>query len=193
MLQLCINYNADVDVQDEDNLGTPLMYAIHNTHDHIVELILNLGGNMDHEESQGYSPLMVASLSDNSTACEMLLDHGAELDMRDSKGRTALSMACRYGSLECVKVLTTRGANVTHRDEDGMSVLEHAEQNDRRQVVGLIKRAQLANQMRLRRKLKSQGVEAGMTEEEYIEREEQARRKADELLLEVQQETQCKE
>jgi hypothetical protein len=48
-----------------------------------------------------------------------------------------------------------------------MSVLEHAEQNDRRQVVGLIKRAQLANQMRQRRKLKNQGQEQEMSEDEY--------------------------
>ena len=55
-------------------------------------------------------------------------------------------------------MLTNMGADVLHRDDDGMSVLEHAEQNDRRQVVALIKRAQLANQMRQRRKQKVRGA-----------------------------------
>lgn len=100
---------------------------------------------------------------------------------------------CRYGSLECVKVLTSRGASVTHRDEDGMSVLEHAEQNDRRQVVGLIKRAQLANQMRQRRKAKNQGQEQEMSVEEFRRREVAAAQRAEALLQEVQLETQCKQ
>lgn len=63
-----------------------------------------------------------------------------------------------------------------------MSVLEHAEQNDRRQVVGLIKRAQLANQMRQRRKQKNQHKENGMTMEEFLHREEKAKETMVELL-----------
>ena len=63
-----------------------------------------------------------------------------------------------------------------------MSVLEHAEQNDRRQVVGLIKRAQLANQMRQRRKQKNQHKENGLTMEEYMQREEKAKETMVELL-----------
>lgn len=91
-------------------------------------------------------------------------------------------MARRYGSLECVKVLTTAGANVGHRDEDGMTVLEHAEQNDRRQVVTLIKRAQLASQMRQRRKAKNAHKDCGLTSDEYERRELEAQARADELL-----------
>lgn len=72
-----------------------MMYAIHNAHDVIVEALLQLGADMEHEEQQGYTPLMVACLSDNATACEMLLKNKAALDNTDSKGRTALSMACR--------------------------------------------------------------------------------------------------
>jgi hypothetical protein len=63
-----------------------------------------------------------------------------------------------------------------------MSVLEHAEQNDRRQVVGLIKRAQLANQMRQRRKQKNQHKESGMSMEEFLHREEKAKETMVELL-----------
>lgn len=96
-MQLCVKYHADINAQDEDNGGTPLMYAIHNAHDLIVETLLQLGADMEHEEQQGYTPLMVACLSDNATACEMLLKNKAMLDSTDSKGRTALSMACRCG------------------------------------------------------------------------------------------------
>jgi hypothetical protein len=93
--QLCVKYNADINAQDEDNGGSPLMYAIHNSHDHIVEALLQLGAGMDQYEQQGYTPLMVACLSDNATACERLLQNDTVLDQTDSKGRTALSMACR--------------------------------------------------------------------------------------------------
>lgn len=101
-VQLCVKYHADINAQDEDNGGTPLMYAIHNAHDAIVETLLQLGADMEHEEQQGYTPLMVACLSDNATACEMLLKNKAALDNTDSKGRTALSMACRYAPLDRV-------------------------------------------------------------------------------------------
>jgi ankyrin repeat protein len=94
-VQLCVEYNADVNAQDEDNGGSPLMYAIHNSHDHIVDILLQLGAGMDQFEQQGYTPLMVACLSDNVTACERLLKNNTDLDQTDSKGRTALSMACR--------------------------------------------------------------------------------------------------
>lgn len=79
-------------------------------------------------------------------------------------------------------MLTTAGANVGHRDEDGMTVLEHAEQNDRRQVVTLIKRAQLASQMRQRRKQKNLHKDSGLTIDEYERRELEAQARADELL-----------
>ena len=94
-MQLCVKYNADINAQDEDNGGSPLMYAIHNSHDHIVEALLQLGAGMDLYEQQGYTPLMVACLSDNAQACERLLAAKSILDQMDSKGRTALSMACR--------------------------------------------------------------------------------------------------
>lgn len=102
-----MKYHADINAQDEDNGGTPLMYAIHNAHDAIVESLLQLGADMEHEEQQGYTPLMVACLSDNATACEMLLKNKAALDNTDSKGRTALSMACR-----CVLTATSWMASV---------------------------------------------------------------------------------
>jgi hypothetical protein len=95
VVQLCVEYNADVNAQDEDNGGSPLMYAIHNSHDHIVDILLQLGAGMDQFEQQGYTPLMVACLSDNAAACERLLKNNTDLDQTDSKGRTALSMACR--------------------------------------------------------------------------------------------------
>lgn len=103
-------------------------------------------------------------------------------------GRKRRGRACRYGSLECVKVLTSQGANVSHRDEDGMSVLEHAEQNDRRQVVSLIKRAQLASQMRQRRKAKRTGPAAGLSGAEYARKEAEAREKMAALLAELEEE-----
>lgn len=221
-VQLCITYNADINAQDEDNGGSPLMYAIHNAHDHIIEKLLDQGAGMDQYEQQGYTPLMVACLSDNATACERLLQQNADLlEQTDTKGRTALSMACRcapssywsppstvtlcpmigrysaachvvleqwwwreyrYGSLECVKVLTNQLADVQHRDADGISVLEHAEQNDRRQVVTVIKRAQLANQMRQRRKQKSQHKGRGMSNDEYEAKDQEARARMAELL-----------
>lgn len=97
-MQLCIEYSADINAQDEDNGGSPLMYAIHNAHDHVVDALLQLGAGMDLYEQQGYTPLMVACLSDNAAACERLLAHKTVLDQTDSKGRTALSMACRCGA-----------------------------------------------------------------------------------------------
>jgi septal ring factor EnvC (AmiA/AmiB activator) len=90
-------------------------------------------------------------------------------------------------------VLTTCGANVSHRDEDGMSVLEHAEQNDRRQVVGLIKRAQLGNQMRQRRKQKTLHKGNGMSMEEFLHREEKAKETMVELLQEIEKESESAE
>lgn len=101
-----MKYKADVNAQDDDNGGTPLMYAIHNAHDRIVETLISLKADMEHEEQQGYTPLMVACLSDNATACELLLKSHAPLDATDSKGRTALSMACRYACLVLTKNAT---------------------------------------------------------------------------------------
>ena len=109
-MQLCIEFNADINAQDDDNGGSPLMYAIHNSHDHVVEALLQLGAGMELYEQQGYTPLMVACLSDNATACERLLQSQTILDQTDSKGRTALSMACRCGAQACCpSALARRG------------------------------------------------------------------------------------
>ena len=67
-----------------------LHYAVANDKLAIVPLLLELGGNIDHQNACGDTPLHVAAnmYREDVTACQILVDAGAKTDITNSRGST---------------------------------------------------------------------------------------------------------
>ncbi len=68
---------------------TPLLLAVRQGNEKIVETLLRAGANPDLSDKHQVTPLMEASGRDYTEIVNLLLDAGADPDLRDSRGRTA--------------------------------------------------------------------------------------------------------
>lgn len=81
--------------------------------EHIVQLLLNAGADVDaHDESYG-TAIFQASLWGYHTVVAKLLQRAANPGVRDPRGRTPLYQAIMSNHIEVVLVLIAHGANVT--------------------------------------------------------------------------------
>jgi ankyrin repeat protein len=70
-----------------------------------------------------------------------LLKRGADVNAKDNIGGTALMAAAGNGHLGIVKALVCKRADVNARNRDGLSALKLAEENERFDVVALLRKA----------------------------------------------------
>ena len=68
---------------------TPLLLAVRQGNEKIVETLLRAGANPDLSDKHQVTPLMEASGRDYTEIVNLLLNAGADPDLRDSRGRTA--------------------------------------------------------------------------------------------------------
>ncbi|KAF8494849.1 hypothetical protein F5888DRAFT_1947553 [Russula emetica] len=102
MVQVLLEYKADVNAQDPDGRRTALDYA-----------------------SQGSSKHRYLGLSLTKVA-RLLLEHGADVNALGSDRFTALHTAAQTGTIEVVRVLLEHGADVGAETEDGKTAFQLA-------------------------------------------------------------------
>ena len=85
-----------------------------------VELVLELGADVNTTANYGCSPLYWASEYGYTEMAKYLLDHGADIEQTETCcGRTALHV----GSSDVLKLLLERGAKVNAKDLAGLTPL----------------------------------------------------------------------
>ena len=60
-----------------------------------VRMLLDARGDVNHQDSFGYSPLHIAALNEYSYCASLLLSYGADVTIRTNGGTSALSMIVR--------------------------------------------------------------------------------------------------
>ena len=60
-----------------------------------VRMLLDAKGDVNHQDSFGYSPLHIAALNEYSYCASLLLSYGADVTIRTNGGTSALSMIVR--------------------------------------------------------------------------------------------------
>lgn len=105
---------ANTDIEDT-KLDDLLLIAAHKDCKDIVELLLDLGANINCTDTtfHGYTPLMYAVCFEKIKVIELLLDRGANINCTDTlHGWTPLMIAGQFEKMEIIELLLDRGANI---------------------------------------------------------------------------------
>ncbi|ORX61169.1 ankyrin [Piromyces finnis] len=92
------------------NRESYLIMATKVNNEKIIDILLDKGIDVDHQESQGNTALHYAALQDNMATIEKLIKYGANLEIQNYKGETPLMVACRFKQQNAIKTLLDNGA-----------------------------------------------------------------------------------
>ena len=114
-----------VDSVDRDG-RTLLMTAVTERKNEIVKLIVELGGDVNAADHQGFSALHFAAFCDNEVAAEILLDAGANISSKDTQGNTPIwrSVMKNGAASKCYNIFLKYGANINEKNNHGVSAAD---------------------------------------------------------------------
>jgi hypothetical protein len=84
---------------------TALHKASYFGHDHVVEYILGLGGDVAAVDIDGDTPLHDAARLGHVKCAQLLVDNGARVDVKNRKGESPLSYARKLDKTDCLEIL----------------------------------------------------------------------------------------
>lgn len=133
-----LSKNALVDIGDEGNGRTPLIYSVlQGTHE-ITKLLLNFGATVDLSDFQCITPLMIAASQDDLLHCRMLCAKLAEVDSVDENGWTPLHYGAFGNALECCHFILTEGADRHKKDMNKRKPIDIAKFKNHGEIVALL-------------------------------------------------------
>jgi len=104
---------AGIDVNSKDNQyqSSALMWAAHEGHTDIMNLLIKNGANIDEQRSTGETALWFAAQKGQLEAIKILVNHGANINAIGREAKSAIKIANQNGYRNIVEYL--RGAGVT--------------------------------------------------------------------------------
>jgi len=143
-------FDAGAAVGAKDRLGRTAMHdaAMYDQCD-VIDWLISKKAEVNAPDDNGDTPLHVALLRYRSDATKRLLEHGAKVDAKNARGMTPLHIACTAGPDEtevdrllaaAAEILLAHGADVNATDEQGTTALAYARDNDRRELLAVLRR-----------------------------------------------------
>jgi ankyrin repeat protein len=107
---------------------TCLMAASRSGNEKMVAEIIQLGGNVNRQNTRHYTPLMCASKFGHTNVVRLLLENGASVDAKESLfGKTSLALCALHpNNVQCIDLLCENGANIDSIDHHGRTPLDSA-------------------------------------------------------------------
>jgi ankyrin repeat protein len=107
---------------------TPLHHAAADAEPETVVQLIELGVDVNAQDSQGWSALHFAAQSLSTDCARLLLEAGANVNARDSFGNTPLSRAvfAYQGDGELIELLRKAGAEPSLKNNHGVSPVDLA-------------------------------------------------------------------
>ncbi|TYZ67297.1 hypothetical protein PybrP1_012772 [[Pythium] brassicae (nom. inval.)] len=115
--RLLLDRGADVDLQDDGSLTTPLISAIVMGNKALARKLLARGADVNLPDGDGLSPLAWAAMRGYLELVAQLLALGADVDRQDVEGWTPLHIACFKGYAEVVEYLLVSGKAALERED----------------------------------------------------------------------------
>lgn len=117
-----IEKGASVNIINEINKKTALIYAIEFENIEIVNLLLSCGASVRVKSTLGDIPIMMAACRGRVDIMESLVKYWADVNTQDSGGKTVLMYAVLSNS-DAVEYLLNQGADIDKQDNDGNTAL----------------------------------------------------------------------
>lgn len=119
---------------------TPLDWAIKDSNEPMVKLLLKMKADPNFETDYGMTPFMTAAEAGNPSMIKLLHEAGGDPDYQEtSGGYTALTYSVLSGNIEAVKLLLDFGAEPNTKDYSGMTARMHALQSGEQEIADLLK------------------------------------------------------
>ena len=104
----------------------------------LVEMILDMGADIEDRGHKDTTPLMEAANSGHSDIVKLLIDRKASVNAQTNQGNTPLILASANGHTECVRLLLEAGARTEEHNESGHTALMEAASNGHVDVAKLL-------------------------------------------------------
>ncbi|WP_423406808.1 M48 family metallopeptidase [Heyndrickxia sp. MSNUG] len=119
---------------------TPLDWAIKDSNEPMVKLLLKMKADPNFETDYMMTPFMTAAEAGNPSMIKLLHEAGGDPDYQEtSGGYTALTYSVFSGNMEAVKLLLDFGADPSSKDYSGMTARMHALQSGEQEIADLLK------------------------------------------------------
>lgn len=99
---------VDINFQCADGYSA-LHLVVNNNNEEAVQMLINMGANVNITDCLGMTPLMHAVSWEYLGLIELLITAGADMDITDNRGYTALHPIITGGSLQCINILLNAG------------------------------------------------------------------------------------
>lgn len=118
-----------------------LKYANKNDGDYestmnLIRYLIDNGADVNKRDSEGETALKYAKISRDRV--ELLANAGANLDNINNSGETIIIRSARHGYLRTVTYFLELGADPRIKDRDGKDAIDHAIENDHKEVADFI-------------------------------------------------------
>ena len=120
---------------------TPLHYAVTYGAEELVDVLTDIGADVNAADDTGMTPLHVAAMIDRRAEAATLIGRGANIEARDHFGDTPAHTAAIHGQWRMVDLLAKYDADLWATNDDGLTPLELAERYRQERVVDYLEHA----------------------------------------------------
>ena len=139
MLEIMLQYGADINTVDPKSYMTPLIVACIDGNTKLIDVLTNSGAKIDKVVPNIGTPLHAAVETGQKQAAEKLLQLGFPPDTIDSNGVTPLMKAIEWEKIEIAELLLKCGANVSvEHPKTGRPLLHKAAARNQTKMLELL-------------------------------------------------------
>jgi len=95
----------------------------------------------NYKDKDGNTALILAAQRGHADTVEALIRAKVNLNVDNKDGMTALILAAQNGFARCVQLLVKAGADTTIQDRTGRTALDWAKDNNRQDVINVLRRS----------------------------------------------------
>lgn len=104
-LNYCLRKGAGIESTDRRYGATALMWAAHEGHTDIMNVLLNNGAKINSQQKLGRTALWYSAQQGKLEAAKILIIHGADLYLASHDGKTPLDVSTELGNIEVAEFL----------------------------------------------------------------------------------------
>lgn len=134
--------NNHVQSEEENYLGDSFHELVRNgKEERINDQLQYKKGIFKLKDTQG-NPIWQTALENNQlTIFQTLIEKGTDIEQTNTEGETALMRFVKKGQIETVKMLLEKGASLYAKSKEGKSILDIANEQRKKGIIDLIKKA----------------------------------------------------